>query len=565
MTHAVPSAPQPVILPDPPSGAAAKPQSPWPFRGWLAWFGMGAYFSILTILYSSIPPNPDHQIYDFMAFTALDGGAFYVQSGDMNFPGEPALHVVSMLLFGNRVWSYRLLDAWLLIGFCASMAVLLKKRAGSRFALAFVLFYPLVYITAGPWLSGQRDFVATHCVILAMFLYASNPQAIFRRRFQALLLAGLAGFAAVMLKPTFGLVFPLTLGLEMLHRRPWRRVLLDQAIMWGCFAGLTILAFAAAWHAGALAPAREMIVDFSRAQYLSHQDAFLVAGAFLDFMSSSWRWYIPLAGLGAVLLFGSKENRGMLMPLGMTGAIVVVSAFIQQKGFVYHISGLLTVIGMLIAYVLCEAIRVCSQRREFLVRTLVICPVALVVLGMGSKLHSTYADAVPWLAGRISTQAYLGDSKFGWVARSAQYLEGRTEPGQTVWVVNRYPMMASLARRRMPSRLTNIVFLRAGLDSPIVQRWRRETQEIFDRRPPVYVVLMEPFDLEIRPNAQHSDVESVINGAMTHEPAFVIGQELRSKYAFETMVGPFWFFRLKGSKAPDPPVAHEDVTWVLRR
>ena len=44
------------------------------------------------------------------------GGLVYRDCVDQNFPGAPLLHALSQLLFGDRLWSFRLLDALLMLG-----------------------------------------------------------------------------------------------------------------------------------------------------------------------------------------------------------------------------------------------------------------------------------------------------------------------------------------------------------------------------------------------------------------------------------------------------------------
>lgn len=128
-------------------------------------------FVTLGALYVPMPPNPDAEQLGYMGFVASRGGVLYRDAGDLNMPGEPLLHLAAIEAFGNHYWSYRLFDYLLLLVFVITMGILLGEHHGILAGLLFSIIYPVVYVTAGFWMSGQRDFLAAHAVTVAAFLF----------------------------------------------------------------------------------------------------------------------------------------------------------------------------------------------------------------------------------------------------------------------------------------------------------------------------------------------------------------------------------------------------------
>src|SRR4029077_19903831 len=88
-----------------------------------------------------------------------------------NMPGEALRHIIAMTIFGNHNWSYRMLHYLLLVGFTGAVALLTRRYYGGLYASLFFGFYPIVYATSGYWMTGQRDLLATHGIVLGGLAY----------------------------------------------------------------------------------------------------------------------------------------------------------------------------------------------------------------------------------------------------------------------------------------------------------------------------------------------------------------------------------------------------------
>ena len=127
-------------------------------------------FVTLGALYAAIPPFTDQEQLGYMGYVTLKGGVLYRDAGDPNMPGEPLLHLAALAAFGNHYWSYGLIDYLLLLVFVGAMGRLLSEAHGILAGVLFSLIYPVVYVTAGIGIAGQRDYLAAHAVTIAAFL-----------------------------------------------------------------------------------------------------------------------------------------------------------------------------------------------------------------------------------------------------------------------------------------------------------------------------------------------------------------------------------------------------------
>jgi hypothetical protein len=296
---------------------------------------------VLGFLYVPIPPNPDHEIYDYMAWSALAKGGLYRNGGDMNMPGEALLHIVSMKLFGNHFWSYRLLDYNLLIGFTGLVGLLSVRYFGKTFAGLFFGLYPIVYTTSGYWMTGQRDLLATHGIILAGFTYLRRIEG---GRLLWLILSGLLMAIAVLLKPTFLAFGPILLVVVAIFvRRGIKSLVFDTATLVAVGAAFLGSVFVLGWMTDSLKAWYEMTFVYSLQNYVGGTKPLTILNGMLETSLKSWHWYMVMAFVGLIYLMIEPRNAPLAVIVSVVSTLLV-STFVQRKGFGYHYGGLLAVI-----------------------------------------------------------------------------------------------------------------------------------------------------------------------------------------------------------------------------
>lgn len=234
-----------------------------------------SYSTVIILLYSYYPPNPDQAIYDQMGEVIARGGVIYRDCADMNFPGEPLIHALALKVFGDPLRSYRLLDGVLLIAFTAIVALELAARGRPGTGTAFLFVYPLMYITSGTWFAGQRDILAAHAGLLAgLCLVRTEPAGRVRP-----LVAGLLLFAAVLIKPTYLLFAPGLLLVDLVANRGWKgglaRVASRHAAAWVTLIAAVLLFAALARHARVLDDWYDFTIRFNTQVYAKDSPALI--------------------------------------------------------------------------------------------------------------------------------------------------------------------------------------------------------------------------------------------------------------------------------------------------
>src|SRR5262249_31969431 len=141
---------------------------------------------------------------------------------------------------------------------------LLREYHGTLPALLFSLIYPVVYATAGSWMSGQHDYLGAHAITIAAFLLLRRIDG---RGFGWVVLSGVLIGMAIVLKPTLGLAGPMLLAYDLYRMRRLRPVIIDTLGL-GLGVSLAISPLIALGaFAGALRPCFEMSLVFSKEYY----------------------------------------------------------------------------------------------------------------------------------------------------------------------------------------------------------------------------------------------------------------------------------------------------------
>lgn len=372
--------------------------------------GWVPFLAALALVYMTIPPSPDQSQFDWMAYIATQGRPFYVGSFDMNWPGAMWLHEAGLRLLGMHAWTWRLTDFVLMTGFAAAGAVFLW-RSGWRVApLVFLFLYPPLYVTAGGWMAGQRDIVATGFLIVACALAVPGG----RRERLAMAGAGLAVAAAVLVRPTFlsfaaGLVLLEALPLSTLRARIRGRTTRAACMLAGLAAGIGA-AVAVGLHLGSLDDWHEQSLEFALSIYAGEWPQRWQTTLHTLFVRS-WNWICLLGAIGLVVWFRRDRASNSLVLLFGVAATSIVSFFVQAKGFGYHLGGLLPVLVLLAAVAFDGADglrRRASSARARAASLALLVPMALLaVAGTASKLENFLPNMRLVLSGELeATEGY---------------------------------------------------------------------------------------------------------------------------------------------------------------
>lgn len=346
---------------------------------------------VLCVLYLKLEPSPDQAQFDYMGWMATQGYPFYAGSFDMNWPGGMLLHEAAVRLFGPVPWSWHMLD-FLLVQLSTLAGALFLRRAGFRLAPWVMLaLYPALYVTASGWMAGQRDIVAMGLLVMA----CTSMLAPRRREAAALVLAGALVAFAVMVRPTYLSVLAGLVILELLPRSwiGWPRKLGPAARVSALLAGFAAVVLAILLWASAVGN----LDDWYQQSYLFTSQVYFGAppmdmtDTFIMILLRWWHW-ITLCGaigLGLWLLRDGRLSYPVMLVLGLAAA-VILSYVAQQKGFGYHLGGLLAVLVLLAAVAFDQlferAVGSPTVGRRRLLAALTLALAALAALGTASKL-----------------------------------------------------------------------------------------------------------------------------------------------------------------------------------
>lgn len=455
---------------------------------WALWLVMMA---LLGPLYMTVPPSPDQSQFDWMALIAAKGTPFYAGSFDMNWPGAMWLHEAGIRLFGVHGWTWRLTDFLLMAGFTGAGALFLSRADWRMAPVVFLFLYPPLYITAGAWMAGQRDIIATGFLLVACAFALPTG----RREALNVLIAGLCVAAAVLIRPTFLSFIAGLMLLEALPlNRPYQPYLsrFSRAMLFG--AGL-ILGIGAAVLAGLLLGNLDdwyqQSVAFSFSVYIGEppQDwRVTLQTLFLR----SWHWITALGLVGlAVWVWRDRLGYSVVLVLGIA-ATLALSFAVQNKGFGYHLGGILTVLVLGVAVALDSLNRARQTARQGIMRLGALAAlgaVGLVIMGgTASKLANLSDGARGLLAGDLGPTAGFGLTEAERRSIVAT-IQNNSTPDDTVIVYGNSFELAYRAERLPPHRFINAVIDQADTNFAGYDAWRAEIDAGLAARPPAFIIL----------------------------------------------------------------------------
>lgn len=464
----------------------ATPKSVW------TWLGLAAFTALSAGPLLLKPASPDVSTFDYVGWRAVEGDALYVDVIEQNWPGAMWLHTLSSLLFGNHLWSFRIIDLALLLLGCAALFQLASVGGRPATRYLVVLLYQLIYVSSNLWMTGQRDMLATH-VMLAIALLALT-----RMRGGPVGLSVVVGAAMALVsltRPTCLLFFPLIYGVDALtrgERRTLTHVARDVVIAGLAFTGVLGAIGAVGAHSGALAGWYTAAVLFNAMIYRQAAGLSDFVGA-IDWFVLHYRWLVgfALVGLACWVRGGERRVLLLLLCLVMTG---VVSTYVQGKGFGYHLAPAYPALTLFAAEAVGAAVAYAKGRSTRIAWGLAVCGYTVVLLGAAKKFYNEHGDALRFLNGRIDHDELRAQQDFGLglsvadAQRAADYARVHTTPDQTVLPWNRAVVINYLAARRLPTPIATVGMLdlvRASF--PSGQLWLRSFEKTLRDDPPALI------------------------------------------------------------------------------
>jgi len=452
------------------------------------------FSAVLGFLYSRIPPNVDESLFDYVGWICTQSGVPYRDAGDHDFPGMFFLHALARFLFDSPMWSFRSLDYLLLLAFCGQVYYSISRWQGRLTALVFVPLYQCMYVVAGPWMSGQRDLIGTHMVLSAGLMFLERI-----RGGRAAWVCGAAflTWVAILVKPTFVVYTPVFLLIDLVTRRRLGRsfsvILRDQAIALAVMVGLTAFLLGSAWVSDALERGFDLAIRFNSEVYGRKRNSLLfIVSNILKSCIREWHWYIVFSAVG-LYLWWRRGDRPTLILILYAQVATFGLVFLQGKGFFYHMSGMLPMLGLLIANALAWLIRGISMpspwpRDKRKVFATLAC--AMAFYGIGSKLYRSYNYQCLWYLGKISTDEYFEHYELAELMRMARFVRSNSVPADTVWSYSTGIIVNVVAERRLPVRFAHpLITQNANPPFSRAAEWMAELETILRDHPPKFIIL----------------------------------------------------------------------------
>ncbi|SMD03283.1 glycosyltransferase family 87 protein [Primorskyibacter flagellatus] len=447
--------------------------------------------ALLALLYTTVPPSPDQSQFDWMAYIATQGHPFYVGSFDMNWPGAMWLHEAGIRLFGVHAWTWRLTDFLLMLGFSFGGAVFLHRANWPLAAWVFVFLYPALYVPAGSWMAGQRDIIATGFLICACALAMQNAP----KEGRSVVLAGVCVACAVLIRPTFlsflaGLMFLECMPMRDIHPRTCSR----SARALRFLAGFTLMigaAICAGLALGSLDDWYRQSFQFATSIYIGEPPQDWRVTLWTLFVVS-WNWITLMALFGLVVwALRDRLSYPLMLVLGIA-ATSTLSFAVQNKGFGYHLGGILLVLVLLLTIGIDQLDHWRRSVRTSLMRWGVTVAltgaVFLVLAGTAVKLENLKSGAVRILAGQFGPTDLYGLTEAERRDIISLIKDGST-PDQTVAVYGTHYDLPYRAQRLPTYRYFTPAADQIKPGFVHYDEWMAEVDQALVQTPPAFVVM----------------------------------------------------------------------------
>lgn len=462
------------------------------------------YSFALGALHLVTPPNPDSSIFDYMSWRSLEGDRLYVDVTEQNWPGAVWVHMLSTVMSGNSLWSFRLLDYLLLLAACLALFQLGRFSGFTWTCVVAPPLYQMMYVTSTPWLTGQRDAIAAHILLVTCAVYVSLRGA-WRPWWMVLL--GSVWALVVMIRPTY-LLFPalILLGeLFVVLRRDdavrRRKLIFGACAAATAFLGVLLALAVVGMNTGGLRGWYEAAILYNLNTYSGSASVAQVLQTLMGTVAM-WHWYFAFAIIGTVIWYTKGNRTALLLMLGL-GITCMVSFLVQGKAFGYHLAPLLPILALFSAQTIAWAVEVVSRhRRQWIWLGIALVLLATALAGSARKLRAIAPQAA-YVTGKIDRHTYLAASEFRFEGVSmadalavATYIESRTDAAHTVLVWNRGVLINFLAKRPLPVPFATVgALLQLRDEDGPMGNWVGQLRRVLACSPPKYIVVGDEWQL----------------------------------------------------------------------
>jgi hypothetical protein len=450
----------------------------------LFWAAYAIVNLVAGAIYIRILPSSDQSIFDYLAWLNVHSVRYYQGSFDMTWPGQLVFHELYLRLFGVHVWTSRMGDFLLLQPAILAMYVYLRQAGFAKAATAAALLYPVIYVTSGPWMAGHRDIVGAHFLIgAAIFALPSES-----RSWRQPLMAGLLAGYAVMIRPTYLAFAPI---LFLVALRTWEEgdnrvtAFFKEALLFAT--GLTIAPLGFTVYGVATGTLHDWYIDAVRFVfdvYPVAQGRARLLGMATHFLVTTLWWQMLAGGLGALLWLLFSSRRESLWLLGGIILTVLLSYFVQNKGFGYHLAGLIPPLLLVSCVGIEAALRL--PLRASIARNGVAAIVGLfLLLGLSSRL----VHARP-VAPDFGRQEQDNPLKLRDTLAFVDIIRSESTPADTAIDWGREYQVAFLSERLSPTKFFNVDaerLIRPG--QPVFGDWLVQLASDLNERPPKFILV----------------------------------------------------------------------------
>ena len=467
----------------------------------LIWLVIFVVYCVLSILYFQIPINPDDAVFTYIGWVMSDGGTIYVDAADQNWPGQILIHWLAVLIFGEHIWAFRALEIFLILPLSSWVLYLFTKEIYQQnAAIVVVILFPLVYMLAGFWYSGQRDLLAGVLFIPACWMLLQRFNGAGRNRlvFQGLFIA-----LATLIRPTMLIIGPLLFVADLLlikhHKRSIATIFFDHFVVALTIIILVLLIVAYGWWSGSLSVWYEVSIMFATQVYsqsIGVSESLMKATVIILF---SWKVYMPAVIVGVVLLFLNNKTSLVLLLTIIPAALI--SFLVQGKALGYHLSSIYPSLSVLMAVGLGFSFNTLMQSRLPILRyifVLLLLGFTAVTLARKSVLQFIYP--VQYLTGKLEKFEYLniynadssGSLTTAQAYQIAQYIKETTSTDETVLFWERPTHVNIISGRFSPLREASIALLLEPTEEfSAYSSWYDRIDTMFTNRAPAILLLVK--------------------------------------------------------------------------
>lgn len=499
----------------------------------------------VSYLFFWVPGDPDGAVFDYIGWVMSEGGVAYVDAADQNWPGQMFIHMLSAIMFGNEIWSYKLFQIFIILPIsCLILFFFLDVTTNRLTAISVVPIYQIMYMTSGYFASGQRDMIAGSLMVAAIFFLYQRIVGANRwfLAFQALFI-----FFATMIRPTLLVLAPVLFALDVcLMSKSTRKfivIFIDH-----CIVGLVIIMLFALLAVyglsnGSLAAWYDVSVKFSLEIYSQTKSISEIFRLFSSLLFNYWGMYILLSLCGAIVFF-RKNIVALLLSLSLL-PVAIISVVVQGKGFGYHWTMLYSLMGILMAIIVGYVASIIIQKklsRCLLSFSLVVFLAAGITFMV--KVRYAFGPQLSMVLG-VSSQDEMYDRYLAGrgvtvkdALHAADYIKQSTDENSTVLFWGRPCYVNTLSKRRSPYFAASFALWQSPTPSfSSFDKWKSSLENVMQNKPPEILMLVKKDDGSgYRWLPEHPDENKIASVIVRHLP----------NYALEKTYGGIDLYRYKG-------------------